>query len=178
MQRPGPSEHIPYFGKYIACVEEGEDVLKVLEEQPGQLESLFAAIPEERGGFRYEPGKWSLREVLGHLTDAERILGFRAYCISRGETQPLHGVDFEAYAAHGEFDRRTLADLLKEFVDLRRSQIAMFRSLSEDAASRMGTADGNPLSVRALVYILAGHVRYHVRLLEERYGIEVAKTFS
>lgn len=171
MRHPAPDEHIPYYGKYISLVGDEEDVLAVLEEQPGRLEALFAAVPEERGGFRYEPGKWSVREVLGHLIDVERVFGFRAYCFSRGEAQPLPGVDFEAYAAQGEYDRRTLAGLLKEFGELRRSQTALFRSLGEDAWSRVGTADGNPMSVRALAYVLAGHVRYHTRLLEERYGV-------
>lgn len=172
MRRPDSSEHIPYYGKYIALVRDGEDVLAVLEEQPGWLETIFATVSEDQGGFRYEPGKWSVREVVGHLIDVERVMGFRAYCFSRGEAQPLPGVDFESYAANGEYDRRTLADLLKEFGDLRRSQAALFRSLSEDAWSRMGTADTHPISVRALAYVLAGHVRHHVQLLRERYSID------
>lgn len=171
MRRPDSSEHIPYYGKYIALVQDCEDLLAVLAEQPGELAAFFEGVPEERGGFRYEPGKWSVREVVGHLIDVERVFGFRAYCFSRGEAQPLPGVDFESYAAEGQYDRRTLADLLKEFGDLRRSQAALFRSLSEDAWSRMGTADGNPMSVRALAYVLAGHVRYHTRLLKELYGV-------
>lgn len=169
MQRPAPAEHIPYYEKYISLVGEGEDVLKLLEEQPQDLAILFEAVPEERGGFRYEPGKWSLREVVGHLVDVERVLGFRAYCFSRGEAQPLPGVDFESYAAVGEHDRRTLAEMLQEFDGLRRSHAAMFRALGEEASRRIGTADGNPISVRSIAYILAGHVRYHAQLLEERY---------
>ncbi len=171
MQRPAPSEQISYYEKYISLVGEDEDVLKLLEEQPGDLETLFKGVPEERGGFRYEPGKWSLREVVGHLVDVERVLGFRAYCFSRGETQPLPGVDFESYAAMGEHGRRTLAEMLEEFEGLRRSHAALFRALDEEASRRIGTADGNPISVRSLVYILAGHVRYHAQLLQERYGV-------
>jgi hypothetical protein len=171
VRRPAPDEHIPYYSKYISRVREGEDVLAVLEEQPRQLEAFFAAVSEDQGGFRYEPGKWSVREVMGHLIDVERVFGFRAYCFSRGEAQPLPGVDFEAYAANGDYDRRTLVSLLKEFGDLRHSQAALFRSLSEDAWSRMGTADGNPMSVRALAYVLAGHVRYHTQLLKDRYAL-------
>lgn len=171
MRPPAPDEHIPYYGKYISLVREGEDVLAVLEEQPGRLEAFFAAVSEEQGGYRYEPGKWSVREVVGHLIDVERVFGFRAYCFSRREAQPLPGVDFESYAANGDYDRRTLADLLGEFGDLRRSQAALFRSLGEDAWSRMGTADTHPISVRALAYILAGHVRYHTQLLKDRYGL-------
>ena len=172
MERPSPAEHIPYYEKYISLVGEREDVLKLLEEQPRDLGALFAGVPEERGGYRYEPGKWSMREVVGHLVDVERVLGFRAYCFSRGEAQPLPGVDFESYAAMGEHDRRTLADMLQEFKGLRRSHVAMFRALDEEASRRIGTADGNPVSPRALAYILAGHVRYHSRLLEERYGVQ------
>lgn len=171
MERPSTAEHIPYYEKYISLVREGEDVLKLLEEQPRDLETLFAGVSEERGGYRYEPGKWSVREVVGHLVDVERVLGFRAYCFSRGEGQPLPGVDFESYAALGEHDRRTLADMLHEFEGLRRSHAAMFRALGEEVSRRTGTADGNPISPRALAYILAGHVRYHAQLLEERYGV-------
>jgi DinB superfamily len=172
MRRPDPSEHIPYYGKYIVFVEEGEDVLTLLEKQPRDLQALFASVPEDRGGYCYESGKWSLREVLGHLVDVERVLGFRAYCFSRGESQPLPGVDFESYAATGEHDRRTLAEMLQEFEGLRRSHAAMFRALGEEASRRIGTADGNPISVRSLAYILAGHVRYHAQLLKERYGVD------
>jgi hypothetical protein len=171
VERPSPAEHIPYYEKYISLVGEGEDVLRLLEEQPGDLQAFFEDVSEERGGFRYEPGKWSLREVLGHLVDVERVLGFRAYCFSRGEAQPLPGVDFESYAAMGEHDRRTLAEMLQEFEGLRRSHVAMFQALGEEASRRMGTADGNPISPRALAYILAGHVRYHAQLLLERYGV-------
>jgi DinB superfamily len=171
VERPAPAEHIPYYEKYISLVGAREDVLNLLAEQPGALQAFFQHVPEERGGYRYEPDKWSVREMVGHLVDVERVLGFRAYCFSRGEAQPLPGVDFESYAALGEHDRRTMAEMLQEFADLRRSHVAMFRALGEEASRRMGTADGNPFTPRALAYVLAGHVRYHTDLLRERYGI-------
>jgi hypothetical protein len=171
MRRPDPSEHIPYYGKYIALVQDGEDVLAILAEQPGELAAFFAGVPEERAGFRYQPGKWSVREVMGHLIDVERVFGYRAYCFSRGEVQPLPGVDFESYAAEGQYDRRSLAGLLEEFRGLRSGSVALFSSMSEEASRRTGTADGNPMSVRTFAYVLAGHVRYHTRLLKELYGV-------
>lgn len=178
LQYPAESEHIPYFGKYIAYVQPGEDVLKILDEQPGELKAFLAGLSEERAGYRYEAGKWNVREVVGHLVDAERILSFRAYCFARGEAQPLHGVDFESYATQGEYDRRTLADLLGEFENLRRGTVAMSRVFGEDVLSRGGLADGEGISVRALLFILAGHVRYHTALLRDRYGLENPENLS
>ncbi|HZF08121.1 MAG TPA: DinB family protein [Thermoanaerobaculia bacterium] len=173
MERPAPNEYVPYYEKYIALVPlgPGTDVLQVLEDQIPQVRAFFAAIPEARGGERYALGKWSVREVLGHLIDVERIMAFRALCIARGETKSLTGFEPDDYAAQSDVDRCLLADLVEELVLVRRANLAMLRRLSEEASRRMGTASDNPVSVRALAHIMAGHVPYHLQLLKERYGV-------
>jgi hypothetical protein len=170
VQRPEPTEHIPYFERYIALVPEG-NILDLLENQLTDLEALVAAVPESQAGHRYAPGKWSLREVLGHLVDTERILAYRAFSIARGETQPLNGYEPEEYAVQSEADGTSMRDLLAEFEHVRRGNIAMFRRLSGEAWKRVGTASGHPISVRALAYIMVGHIPHHFRIIREQYGV-------
>ena len=170
MERPLPTEHIPYYEKYISLVPE-DDVLGVLAAQAQEIRALAAAVSEEQGGYRYAPGKWSVREVFGHLADVERILAYRAFSIARGERRPLNGFEPDEYAVAAEADRSTLPDLGDEFASLRQGNVAMFRRLSDAAWRRIGTADGNPISARALAFIMAGHVRHHQRSLHEQYGL-------
>jgi DinB family protein len=171
MERPHPTEHIPYYEEYIALVPEG-DVLAILAAQVGEVGAFVRAVPEERASYRYAPGKWSVRDVLGHLIDTERVFGYRAFSIARGETQPLNGYEQDDYATAAAADRARLADLFLEFEIVRRSNLAMFRRLSEEDSRRVGTAAGHPISVRALAYIMAGHIPHHLQILRERYGIE------
>ena len=170
MQRPAPSEHIPYYERYIALVPEG-NILEVLESQLADLRALVEAVPEERAGHRYAPGKWSIREVMGHLADTERILAYRAFSIARGETQPLNGYEPEQYSVQGEAERTSLRDLFQEFEHVRRGTIAMLRRLSAEAWRRVGTASDSAISVRALAYVMAGHVPHHLRIVREQYGV-------
>jgi DinB family protein len=170
MARPEPTEYIPYYEKYISLVPE-EDILRTLAEQLTEVRAFVQAIPEERGGYRYAPGKWSVREVLDHLTDVERIYGYRAFCFARGEKKPLPGVEVDDYAAESGADGLSLRQVLEEFESVRRSTLAMLRRFSEEAWLRTGTASDDPVSVRALAYILAGHVRHHLGILRERYGV-------
>ncbi len=136
------------------------------------LDALVAAVPESAAGHRYAPGKWSLREVLGHLVDTERILAYRAFSIARGETQPLNGYEPEEYAAESAADGTRLRDLLAEFEHVRRGNIAMLRRLPGEAWQRVGTASGHPISVRALAYIMAGHIPHHLGIIREQYGVK------
>ncbi|MDP9120259.1 MAG: DinB family protein [Acidobacteriota bacterium] len=170
MQRPTPAEHVPYFEKYISLVPEG-DLLAILDAQLTAVGSLAQAVPEERAGYRYAPGKWSIREVLGHLIDTERVFAYRALCIARGDSRPLNGFEQDDYAAQADADRASLRDLLLEFESLRRSNLAMLRRFRDADWLRLGTADGNTISVRALAYIMAGHVIYHLAILRDRYGV-------
>jgi hypothetical protein len=166
--RPVSSEYVPYFQKYIDQVS-GENVLAAIERQIGGTGALIASIPESAGGHRYAPGKWSIKEVIGHLSDTERMFAYRAMRFARGDASPLSGFDENSYTTPGGFDRRTLADLAEEFAAVRRATIALFRGLDSEAWSRRGTANNHEISVRALAWVIAGHERHHVSILKERY---------
>ena len=169
--RPDASEHLPYYGKYVDRVPDG-DLLQTLRTQLDETLALVRGLPEERGGHRYAPGKWSIREVLSHVIDAERIFAYRALRIGRGDATPLASFDENAYAAASNADARTLADLAEELAHVRLGNLALFRSLDDEALARRGTASGGEVSVRALAWIIAGHERHHVSLLRERYLAE------
>jgi hypothetical protein len=169
-QRPTADEYAPFYAGYIGKVTE-DDVLPVLAEQPAILRRLAAAVPPERETYRYAPGKWSVREVAGHLGDVERVFGYRAWRISRGDTTPLSGFDENRYVEASNYGERPLAELVEELATLRQANLALLRSLPPEAWPRLGTANNNPISVRALAYIMAGHVRHHLDVLRERYGV-------
>lgn len=170
IDRPAAGEYAPYFERYVGRVPEG-DVLPVLERQRSELRAAFSGVSEERGGFRYAPGKWTVRELLGHVIDTERIFAYRALCIARGEAAPLPGFEQDPYVANAGHDRWTLAELLDDFDSVRRSNLAMLTHLDDAAVRRVGTSSGHATSVRAIAYILAGHVRHHLGVLAEKYGV-------
>ena len=170
MSRPTDSEYAPYFQSYVAHVTE-EDIPPVLRSQIDALELLFDRTKPEQETYRYAEGKWSIREVAGHLIDGERMFGYRALCVARGDTQNLPGFDENEYMISAPFDRIELEDLLSEFRLVRLSNIAMLRNLDETGWTRMGMANGAPVSVRALAYIMVGHVRHHMGVLRDRYQI-------
>jgi hypothetical protein len=166
--RPEATEHNPYYAKYIALVTEA-DAIQALESQIVDALALLRTIPESKGDHRYGPDKWTIREVLGHLIDGERVFAYRALRFARNDRTELPGFDENTYVPAGGFGRRTLADLAAEWELVRRSNLAMFSGLDAEAWRRQGTANGNGISVRALAYIIAGHGRHHVALLRERY---------
>jgi DinB superfamily len=166
--RPDASEHAPYYGKYIAMVPETDAIL-ALESQIADALSLLETIPEARGDHRYGPDKWTIKEVIGHLIDGERVFAYRAMRFARDDRTELPGFDENTYVPAGGFGRRTLADLAGEWELVRRSNIAMFRGLDAEAWRRQGVANGNAVSVRALAFIIAGHGRHHAAILRERY---------
>lgn len=166
--RPDASEHLPYYGKYVALVPDG-DLIAMLRAQLDETLALVRGLPEAQGGHRYAPGKWSIREVLGHVIDTERVFAYRALRIARGDATPMEGFDENAYAAASDADGRTLADLAEELQHVRLGNIAFFRALSGEALARRGTANGAEVTVRALAWILAGHELHHRGLLHERY---------
>ena len=168
MGRPLENEYAPAFQGYVSHVSE-DDIMPALRSQIDALDVLLEHVAPERETYRYAEGKWSIREIAGHLIDGERVFGYRALCIARGETQNLPGFDQDQYMLTAPFDRIDLEDLLSEFRLVRLSNIAMLRTLDEAAWMRMGTANGNPVSVRALVYVMVGHVRHHMNVLRERY---------
>jgi uncharacterized damage-inducible protein DinB len=169
--RPTAAEHAPYFSTYIDKVS-GEDALAALAAQEPWLEAL-ARLPESMGAHRYAEGKWSVREMIGHMSDTERIFACRLLRIGRGDTTPLPGFDQDPYVAHGDFEQRTLADLVAEFRAVRAATLALMRSMSAEAAARMGVANERPTSARAIGWMIPGHVIHHVGVLRERYGLSL-----
>jgi DinB family protein len=170
MSRPLENEYAPYYQNYVSQAPE-EDILPAMRSQVDALDVLLDRVAPDRETYRYAEGKWSIRELVGHLIDGERMCGYRVLCIARGETQNLPGFDQDQYMLTAPFDRIDLADLLSEFRLVRLSNIAMLRTLDEAAWMRMGTANDSAVSVRALVYIMVGHVRHHMNVLRERYGL-------
>lgn len=165
---PDSSEYAPYYAKYITLVG-GHDVVAALEDQPRQTLALLSTLSEEQGNYRYAPDKWSVKEMLGHVIDAERVFSYRALRFARNDRTPLASFEQDDYVrASGCGDRR-LADLIEEFVCVRRATVWLFRALSPDAWMRRGIASDNPVSVRAIAYIIAGHELHHRRVLQENY---------
>jgi hypothetical protein len=165
--RPDATEYAPAAGKYVALVPE-QDILAVLDGQLGELLALLRGTTEDVGNTRHPPYTWSIKEVVGHLTDAERIFGYRALCIARNDQTPLPGFDENDYVRGAAFDTYPLRELIAEFEFLRRSHLCFFRNLPSAAWQRRGVANGNPISVRALAYIIAGHARHHGAILHQR----------
>jgi hypothetical protein len=168
MQRPETTEYDAYYEKYISKVTEG-DLLDVLRKQPADLAALFRGLPEEVGLHAYEPGKWSMKESISHLIDGERIFAYRVLRISRGDETPIEGFEQDGYIENSHANDRTFAELLEEFSLLRRANTLMLANLRDDGWMRLGTASGVPVSVRALAYIMAGHVRHHEAIFREKY---------
>jgi hypothetical protein len=166
--RPVPGEYAPFYETYISKVK-GNDIVGILEAQRLQMAQLFAARSERDGNFRYAPDKWTVKEVLGHVNDSERIFAYRALRIARGDQTPLSGFEQDDYVRDGNFAERALADVAEEFGFVRAATIAFFKSLQKDAWQRRGVANKNEVSVRALAFIVAGHELHHRLILEERY---------
>ena len=166
--RPQPNEYAPYFDRYISLVGE-DDIAGAIERQTRETAAMLASIGEEKSAFRYAPEKWSIKQVVGHVTDAERIFAYRLLCIARGETQSLPGFDENDYMRKANFDDLPFAELVDGLAAVRRATLALMRGLSDQAWSRSGVANQNPISVRALAYTLLGHERHHLRVLRDRY---------
>ena len=163
------SEAAEYYHNYIDQVPKGEDIRRVLEAQLGETVSVLGGISESKSLHRYASDKWSIREVVGHINDAERVFVFRALWFARGLPGELPSFDQDAAMAGMRFDDRALATLVAEFRAIRESSLHFFRSLPDEAWSRRGIASGNPFTVRALAHITAGHAEHHMRILRERY---------
>lgn len=171
MNRPEKGEYAEYYERYISLVEEN-DIVAVLENQQTELLEFFKNITEEKSLFAYAEGKWSIKEVIGHLTDGERIFAYRALRISRADETPIEGFEQDGYIENSNFNNTKLSELAEELILTRKSNLIFFRNLTEEAWLRTGTASENPVSVRALAYIIAGHIRHHLKILNERYSIQ------
>lgn len=168
MNRPEKKEYAEYHETYISLVEE-TDIISALENQIDELNDLVGAISEEKADFRYAEGKWSIKEILGHLIDGERVFCYRAVRFARQDETPLAGFEQDGYVANGNFGNAKFADLIEEFSLLRRSNVLFFKNLTDEAWSRFGTASEATVSVRAIAYIMVGHIRHHTDILRQRY---------
>lgn len=168
MNRPESSEYDPYYEHYVSLVPETE-ITAVLAAQPQELSRLFDGLADEKGTHSYAEGKWTIKELLGHLIDGERMFAYRIFRISRGDQTPIEGFEQDGYIENAHSNSRTFADLLEEFALLREANMHVFRNLTEDAWTRVGTANEKQISVRALAWIMAGHIRHHIDILKGRY---------
>lgn len=166
-RRPDSTEFAPSHAPYVSLVPEG-DVLAYLQAQIDECRELLGRLAR-RADYRYGSGKWSVKEVLGHILDAERVFAYRALCAARGEHKALPGFDENEYAANSDLSGVPLEDLLEQFTSLRRSNILFFRSLPENAWGRRAVANGSPITPRGTAYVIAGHVRHHCEILRDRY---------
>jgi hypothetical protein len=168
IHRPEPAEYDPYYERYISLVKT-DDMVATLQKQAQQTRDLLGKLTADQSEFRYAPGKWSVKEVQGHVNDTERIMSYRVLRIARGDQTPIEGFEQEDYVTAGKFGRRTMDDLLQEFITIRNATIQLIRHLDEETAERRGTANNKQISARAIVYVIAGHELHHRRILEEKY---------
>ena len=167
-ERPKSDEHVPYYAGYIAEAT-GRDTLESLEQQIARVAAVLAPIPEAKGAHRYAEGKWSIKEVIAHVSDAERVFSYRLLSIARADPAPLPGFDQDAWVPTSGADARTLADIGDEFTAIRRATLALLRPIQDEEMLRRGVASGHPVSARAIAWILPGHMEHHMKVLKEKY---------
>jgi len=171
---PDVSEYAPYYGRYISLVGAG-DILAALEEQARETQALLSGSIDADGDYRYAPEKWSVKEVLGHVIDVERIFAYRALRIARNDRTPLPGFEQDDYVRYGGFADQRLAEQIEEFGWVRRSNLMLFRQFNPEVWMRRGIADQKEISVRAIAYIIAGHELHHRQVLKEKYVLPVVR---
>jgi hypothetical protein len=167
-RRPEPDEYPEWYHGYVQSVPEG-DIVRLLKSQLADVENLAASIQEDASFFRYEQGKWSIKEVFGHLNDAERILSYRALRYIRKDKTDIPQYDHNEYVVTGKFDRIRLGKLVEEFKNLRAATVSLFSNVNDEEWMLSGTANGQLFTVRAMAYIIVGHVNHHVAVLKEKY---------
>ena len=168
MNRPEKTEYHEYYETYVSLVDE-TDIVSALQRQAAELESLLSEISEEKAAYAYAEGKWSVKQLVGHLIDGEKIFAYRALRIARNDQTPMEGFEQDGYIENSNFDAVPLADLTEEFMLIRKAHVLFFKNLTDEAWLRVGTANNSPVSTRALAYIIVGHVRHHVGILKSRY---------
>ncbi len=168
MKRPEKTEYAEYYDHYISLVEE-TDIVLAMQSQLTEMHDLFSQITDEKGLYAYAEGKWTIKELLGHLIDGERVFAYRAFRFSRADHTPLAGFDQNPYVENANYNAVKIEDLFEEFSLLRKSNILFFKNLSEAAWSQTGVASDNPITVRALAYCMVGHPRHHVKILVDKY---------
>lgn len=165
---PAADEYAEYYGRYVSRVPRG-DFFALLRSQADEVASVFGALTPAQADFAYAPGKWSPKEMLGHLSDTERVFAYRALSVGRGDPAPLPGMEQDDWLSTAEFGRRAITDLLAEWRAVRAATVTLAEGLPPAAALRRGTASGNPFTVRALLHVVPGHTEYHLEVLRERY---------
>ena len=161
-------EYGELYGGYINKIR-GKNLLKLFDDGRNKLTGILETLDDKQSLFRYADGKWSVKEILGHLTDTERIMGYRALCIARNDMTDLPGYDHDTYVAASNFDERSLYDLLEDYAIVRKSTVSLFQSFRNEMLLRKGTVNENPFSVRAIGYVIAGHEMYHIEILKDKY---------
>ncbi len=169
--RPQPTEYAPYYDNYIRLVPDAP-IAATLVRQFGETESFYRRISERQAGERYAPGKWTIKQVIGHMMDTERVFAYRALAISRRHGDELPSFEQDDYVAAANFDQRSWRDLVDEFASVRAASVGLFERLPDDALDRRGIAAGNEITVRACGFICAGHELYHVVSLKDRYRLD------
>jgi uncharacterized damage-inducible protein DinB len=168
--QPTPGDYAPYYQKYIDAAAATDNALDLLKQQ-GDVMAFMATWPEAQAGHRYAEGKWTVTQVIGHLSDTERVFAYRLLRIARGDATPLAGFDENAFQRQAGFERRTVASVVSELRAVRHASLALIRSLDAAALDRAGTASDHHVTARALVWLIAGHFAHHTAILKERYGI-------
>ena len=166
--RPAIGDYAEYYQKYIDLVK-GDDIFRILVEQNMESQNVLNSFSESKGNYRYAEGKWTVKEVVGHMMDVERIFAYRALCIARGESKPLPGMDQDMYVTNGNFNKRQLFDLNYEYRLLRESNILLFGGFDKSVLLNRGNASSHDVSVLALMFMTAGHEKHHLNILMERY---------
>ena len=168
LPRPGAGEHAEFYARYVARVPDG-DILDTLRDQLGETLALLQEVPREKESHRYAPGKWCIREVVGHLLDTERVMAYRALAMARSDGVDLPGMDPDAWSARSNAAVRPLDDLVSEWAGVRRGSVHLFATLPEEALERRGRASGNEFTVRSFPWIIAGHEIWHRERLAKDY---------
>ena len=166
--RPNHGDYSDYYNGYVNLVED-DDIIKTLYEQNKKTQDILNSFSEHKGNYRYADGKWTVKEVVGHLIDTERVFAYRSLCIARGEKKSLPGFEQDDYVKEGNFNRRELFDLNYEFRLLRESNLLLFKSFTPEMLRRKGFANESSISVLAILFIIAGHELHHMKVLQEKY---------
>lgn len=168
MQKPNVTEYAPYYQRYIDLITT-DDVLSFYKLQADEIVALFTNLSEEQASFSYAEGKWTIKEVLAHIVDSERIFGYRVLAISRGDKNLLPGFDENEYVSKGKYENRSLKSLLSEYSHLSSANFELFKSLDEEMLSQKGTASGKEVTARAILFVTIGHEKHHLEIIKSRY---------
>ena len=168
MNRPAENEYLSYYNNYIKLVPQG-NIVALMEKQNTQFCEYLAQVSEEKAGYRYAEGKWSLKEVIGHLIDVELIFLYRALRVSRNDQTLIPGFEQDDYVANGNYDEQDLSSLVEQFFHVRRSSVSLFKSFKDAMWTNTGNANGHTISTRAIAFIMVGHVIHHMQIIQKRY---------